>query len=325
MQFDNASKIYDKISSLYPGQAAVYLFRGMIAYWENYPMTSSSVARASFEYDMRKCIELSEVKHNQSNDAEYLLTNLCARGLLLLFYADNELSNDVFLLAASTYKYIRKSFDFPSVYTDFYFFTGIYNYYREAYPDAHPVYKALAFLFPKGNKAKGLAELQKASRNSIFLKAESTAFLSEICISYENDFQKASEYSTSLHKLYPANMQYLAEYIKNLLLIKHYEEAEKMVLSSGSEISNTYYQAQLKIFNGILAEKKYHDNAKAEQLYLQGALAISFFGKFGNDFASYAYFGLSRISDVKGDKHNKKVYRKKANELATFKRINFDE
>lgn len=325
LQFDKAWEVYARISHSYPGHPVVYMLRGMMTYWENYPLISSSPARGSFEYDMRKCIELSERKYNPSDDAEYLLTNLCARGLLLLFYADNDLSSQVTPLATSTYKYIRRAFNYPSVYSDFYFFTGIYNYYREAYPDAHPVYKAIAFLFPKGDKAKGLKELQQAAKNAIVLKAESTSFLSDICISYENNYQQASDYSKALHELYPANSQYLASYIKNLLLIKRYDDAEGLILDSRDNQKNSFYQSQLMIFDGIIQEKKYHDIKKAEQYYLQGARDLTVFGDFGNDFISYAYFGLSRISDLKNDKHLKKTYRKKAIEMATFKKVNFDE
>jgi hypothetical protein len=242
-----------------------------------------------------------------------------------LFYADNDLSSEVTPLAANTYKYIRKAFNFPSVYSDFFFFTGLYNYYREAYPDAHPVYKALAFLFPKGNREKGLKELQLAAKNAIVLKAESTSFLSDICVSYENDYQQATDYSKSLHDLYPANIEYLAVYIKNLLLIRHYDDAESLILSSRNDTSNSFYRAQAMIFNGIIQEKKYNDREKAAQFYLQGVRDIALFGDFGNDFSSYAYFGLSRIYDLKGDKHYKKQYRKKALELANFKKINFDD
>jgi hypothetical protein len=325
LQFDNAGEVCSKINQSYPGHPVVYLLKGMITYWENYPLLSSSPARVSFETDMRNCIELSEKKYNPTDEAEYLLSNLCARGMLLLFYADNDLSMEVIPLATGTYQYIRRAFDFPSVYSDFFYFTGLYNYYREAYPEAHPVYKSLAFLFPKGNRAKGLKELQKAAKNSIVLKAESSSFLSEIYISYENNYQQASYYSKSLHDIYPANMQYLAVCIKNLLLVKQYDEAESLIISSSKKINNSYYQAQLSIFNGILQEKKYHNIEQAQQYYNKGVRGISLFGEYGNEFAAYAYFGLSRISEINRDKHYKRIYRKQAMGLVNFKKVNFDE
>ena len=183
---------------------------------------------------MRKCIELCDKNKNAETEAEILLANLCARGLLLLYFTENDLSFEVFPIASSTYQNIRRSFDFTTSYIDLNFFTGIYNYYREAYPEAHPVYKTLAFLFPKGNKQKGLADLEKVAKSSIVMKAESYSFLTDIYLSFENDYQKAAFYSKNLHSLYPENPEYHGQYIKNLLLIKDYEEAEKELLTSPS-------------------------------------------------------------------------------------------
>jgi hypothetical protein len=324
-QFDKADEIYIKLKKSYPEHPVIYLFKGMITYWENYPLLPTSSAHISYEEDLRSCIELSEKKNSPDNATEYLLADLCARGLLLLFYADNDLSMEVFPLATGTYQYIRRSFDITSAYNDFYFFTGLYNYYREAYPEAYPIYRTLSFLFPKGDKVKGLKELKKAAENSIVLKAESYFFLSIIFLSFENNYQQALYYSKSLHELYPSNLEYLADYIKNLLLVKQYDEAESQILSSGSKISNTYYQAELTIFNGILLEKKYNDFNQARQNYLKGARDISLFGDYGNEFAAYAYFGLSRISEFNGDKQYRKMYHKQAMKLADNKKIDFDK
>jgi len=323
-QFDKADKVSEELGKLYPGQPVVYLFKGMVTYWENYPLITTSSARASFEEYMRKCIELSDKNKNSSAEVEILLVNLCARGLLLLYYTDNYLSLDVFPLATSTYQYIRRSFDFTAYYSDFYFFTGVYNYYREAYPEAYPIYKPLALLFPKGSKVKGLEELQIVSKNSIILKAEAFSFLSAIFLTFENNFQQATYFSKSLHTLYPDNPEYLGAYIKNLLLIKRYDEAEMEMLSSNTSQSNSFFRAQMLIFNGILQEKKYHDIKKAQQFYSKGIDDITIFGSYGNEYAAYAYFGLSRISEINGNKDYKKMYRKLALQLADFKKVDFD-
>jgi hypothetical protein len=253
------------------------------------------------------------------------LVNLCARGLLLLFYTENDLSFEVFPVAASTYQCIRRSFDFTANYSDFYFFTGVYNYYREAYPEAHPVYKTLAFLFPKGSKVKGLADLKTVARSSILLKAESYSFLTQIFLSFESNFQQATFYSKSLHSIYPDNPEYLGTYIKNLLLIKQYDEAERNIISSGAYLKNSYFGAQVTIFKGILQEKKYHDFKKARLFYVRGIKDISVFRSYGNQYAAYAYFGLSRISGMGGDKDDEKTYQKLALKLADFKNIDFNE
>ena len=324
LRFSAAHEVLRKLNLSYPGHPVIYVLKGMITYWENYPLISSSPARVSFENDLLKCIELCDEKHNPADAAEFLLANLSARGLLLLFYTDNNINKEVIPLAVSTYQYIRRSFDYISYYTDFYFFTGLYNYYRVAYPEAYPVYKSLAFLFPKGDRIKGLNDLHTAAANSLLFKAEASSFLSAICLSFENNYEQAYEHSKYLHELYPSNIQYLSMFIKNLLLIKQYDEAESHLKYMDSLNGNSYNRAQLAIFSGILQEKKYHNNKMAENYYLKGINEMLTFGYLGNDFAAYGYFGLSRISKLNNDDISSKTYLKKAIEMADFKNVNFN-
>lgn len=324
LKFSQANEIYNKINQIYPEHPVVIFFKGMITYWENFPLIPTSTAQISFEEDMRKSISLSEKCNDPLYESEYLLANLCARGILLTYYANNELNREAFHLAKNSYQNIRRSFSFTADNSDFYFFTGLYNYYREVYPKEHPLYRPLAMLFPRGNREKGLTELQYSALNSVMLRAESYSILSYIYMSYENDYGKAFSYSKSLHDTYPANTEYLAEYIKNLLLMKQYDDAENLISSLKPVKNETYFAIQLNILEGILQEKKYHNNPLSLELYNKGIEEITAFGKYGNEYAAYAYFGLSRISSYYGDKNYKKIYRKKALDLADIKKVDFD-
>jgi hypothetical protein len=322
--FDKAEEQYSRLTKLYPANPVPYLIKGMIIYWKYYPLLSSSAERTSYENEMRRCIDMAEIHKDTSNSAELLLANLSARGMLLLYYADNGLSSEVIPLSASTYQYIRRAFDYTSSYKDFLFFTGLYNYYREAYPEAHPVYRAFSFLFPNGDRIKGLNEIENASRYALLLKAQSSSFLSGIFLTYENNFNVALKYSKALYEKYPSNVQFIAEYIKILLLEKKYDEAENLLINSGIKNNNPFYLAQTDIFNGIIQEKKYANLEQAENYYEEGINALSPFEGFGKEFSGYGYFGLSRISGVKGELTTQKKFRKKATDLSTFKNLNFD-
>jgi hypothetical protein len=325
LQFNNAREIYTKIIQSYPQHPIVFLLKGLMTYWENYPLLHTSSTHVSFEEDMRQCIRLAETNDNPGYEAEYLLADLCASGMLLMFYADNDLIMEVTPLTIGTYKHIRHAFKYTSECTDLYYFTGIYNYYREAYPRIYPVYKSLALLFPHGDIEKGLKELQTAASNSIVLKAESCYLLSWIYLGFENKYSESSYYCSILRLQYPQNELYLVTYIRNLLILKKYDEAEKLLPGLPEESGNKYFEAQKQILKGILQEKKYSDNTLAQQYYKKGISEISLFGKYGNEYASYAYFGLSRISESTGEKQTRKIYRKEAIKLSDFKKINFDK
>ncbi len=323
-RFSEAGAIFAKIDKRHPGHPVTYLLKGMEIYWENFPLMPASPARKSFEESLHKCIDLSENKQKQTEEPEYLLINLCARGLLLLFYTDNGLSFEAFPLIGGTYQGIRSSFDYTSVFSDFNYFTGIFNYYREVYPVLYPVYKPLTIIIPRGDKLAGIKQLRIAAGSAIVLRAEALIFLSQIFLNYVNNIQQSLFYCMTLHELYPDNPSYEEEYIKNLLLSKQYDKAESQLLSHESNLSNSFFRAQFTILNGILKEKKYHDYKTASQLYLTGIKDISVYGNYDREFSAFAYYGLSRISESTGDKYNTKQYRKLGDELADFKKINFD-
>jgi hypothetical protein len=324
LQFDSARDLYAKIVSLYPGHPIVYLLNGMMTYWQNYPLLNTSPSHVSFEEDMRECIRLSELNDSQEDRSEYLLSDLCARGFLLLFYDDNDLILEVTPLTISTYKYIRRSFDFTSGCTDLYYFTGLYNYYREEYPKTYPVYKSLVFLFPSGDIDAGLKQLQTAALSAIVLRAEASIVLVGTFLGFENNLPESTYYCWTLHENYQGNGLYLEMYIRNLLLMKKYDEAEKLISEPSITDGSKFISAQLIVLKGILQEKKYNDYKLAQQYYNKGINELSLFGKYGYEYTAYAYFGLSRIN-VDDEKHTRKIYRKEAMKLAEFKKINFDK
>jgi len=301
LEFSDAKDVLTAINTKYPSHPATYLYMGMLIYYQNYPLLPSSPISRNFEAQLRTSIRLCEAKEGWLDDPETLLIDLCARGMLLLFYSENEMSGEVFPIAATTWKCIRKSFQFTSVYPDFSYFTGLYNYYREAYPENHPIYKPLAVLFPPGEKKKGLAELQYAAENSIILRAESYSILSWICIHYENDFHKALDYSKTLYDQYQSNLLFKGEYLKSLFLLNAYDEAEKMILSSGDS-KNEYFLGQLAIFNGLLQEMKYHNYQLAGKYYEEGINDMKNFGSRGASYIQYGKASLKRINDLQDEK-----------------------
>ena len=325
MEYQKARETFSAIEQSYPGHPVHFLLKGLMTYNEHYPLLPTSPSRFIFESDLRKCIELSSLNpYSENYEAESLLINLCARGLLLTYYTNNDLTMNVIPLTAGTYTYLKKSFDFVRVFADFYFFTGTYNYYWEAYPRIHPVYKPLAALFPPGDMKTGMNELAQAAQQSIFVKVESYSRLISIYTGFENNYTVASLYSKKLTVQYPGNSFFKSDYIKNLLLLNEFNQAEYILTDSVENTGNSLYEAQVLIFNGILQEKKYKNLALAKQFYEDGINAGSPFGDYNKEFCAYGYFGLSRISEYYGDKVGCRVYRRKALDLTDFKEVSFD-
>jgi len=85
-----------------------------------------------------------------------------------------------------------------------------------------------------------------------------------------NKLQESLFYCKTLNEMYPENDLYLAMYVRNLLLMKKYNEAEKLIPALPEEQGNKFFQAQYIILKGIIQEKRYHDNNLALQYYNNG-------------------------------------------------------
>ena len=324
--YDEAEATYQYLNRKFPAHPINYLLKGMSIYWQNFPLMPGTKNGDLFEQYMQKAIVLSEerLKENE-NDAEALLSALGSAGLLLLYLADNGHSREVISLAPKTYQWVMKSFDFTGSYKDFYFITGLYNYYREAYAEAHPVYKPVMVFFPHGDKKLGLKQLKIGSDSAIFLKAESTTFLAGIYQSFEKDPYRALIFSKKLADTYKKNQQFRLSYIRDLLVLNKYDEAEKVMNGRDYASISGYFQAQANIFKGIIQEKKYRNYTMAEQHYLAGISKAKPYGDIGAEFVAYGYYGLSRLSAINGDVKTSRHFRKQAKDLSDFDHVNFDE
>jgi hypothetical protein len=324
-QFEDASDVSDYLGKRCQECALYYLFKGMEIYWKNFPLTPGSKNAEIFENYLEKGISLAEGKlKKDGSDAENLLSALGSAGLLLLYYSDNGLSGKVISLAPKTYQWVMKSFEFTKTYKDFYFITGLYNYYREAYASAHPIYRPVLVFFPHGNKKLGLQQLKIAADSSIFLAAESMTFLAGIYQDFERDPVKAITYSKKLKETFPKNHEYKIQYIRDLLVIKKFGEAESLLNSLPYDMLNKYYQSQIDVFRGVIQEQKYKNLKQAEQLYWSGINKSEAYGPLGAEYTSYGYFGLTRINNAAGNNKNAKQYHKKARELSSYDHVNFD-
>lgn len=82
---------------------------------------------------------------------------------------------------------------------------GLYLYYAEALPEKYNFMRTVSWMFPEGSKTQGLAMLRDAAEKSTFLRAESTYFLGNILLNYEQKPDAALIYHEKLHNQYPEN------------------------------------------------------------------------------------------------------------------------
>jgi len=324
-QFEQFDAYYKKLETRFPNHPLPHLLSSIKIYWEHFPVTPESDFHQLYVEQITRSIEKSDkLLEQDEQNTEAVFISLMSRLLLMQYYADNHLSSKVLPYVRRTYQLTKKGFDLTDELIDFNFSTGLYNYYIEAYPEKHPVYKPIAFFFPDGDVDFGLKQLEYTSKHGIFLDAEALSFLVFITLNFEADYKKSNRFTRTLHHKYPDNPLYLSYRIKNLLLLKRYYRAEQLIDElEKNPFANDFFQMMIQIYRGILQEKKYNNHPVAEQHYLEAVRLSENYVPFANGRLSYAYFGLSRIHQkANPEKSNK--YLSIAKDLSLYKHLTFD-
>jgi hypothetical protein len=320
-EFDAAEKIFKEVEKRAPGHPASPLLIGLNYYYKYYPLNPSSPGAEPFEKTVKEAIKRSGNMLDKNNeDVEAQAMDMISRALLNMYYVDNGNSFKAIPQIMPIYRSVIKGFTLKEKFNEFYFTTGLYNYYREAYPDAHPVYKPIASLLQHGNKSLGIKQLQYAADSCAFLRNEALNFLKIIYLNYENNPEKALIYARRLYEKYPGNLTFLADYAETLLMNKQYEKAKSPILLLLTR-SNKDLPVIMKalILKGIYEEKERKDMSTAEKNYLAGMKAAEELGPSVDAYRAYACLGLARVYKLTGNSDKSSDYRKKGEGYARYK------
>jgi hypothetical protein len=316
--FDEARSIMSELASTTPGHPAPFFLEALIVYWENFPLIPSKEASKRFISLMDKSIELAreQIDYEQTY-IEGVFFDLFGRAFKAMFWADNGKSGKVIPDLGNMYRYTKEGFELKEQFSEFYFSTGLYNYYIEAYPSAHPAFKPLVSFMHKGDQELGLKQLNYAINHTIYLKVESLLFMSLIQLNYEKDLNTAAIFAERLVKEYPRNIYYRGHLI-NILLHQHRFSVVKKLLAETEQLTDTYSQMIRSLAGAFMDEQEPGQESKAATAYLETLELADKFGPYADIYKAMAYMGLSRLYKRKGSYRDSESYSRKAARLTTY-------
>jgi hypothetical protein len=158
--FQEARQVQLELAEETPGHPAPLFLEALIIYWENFPLLPENEATRQFVELMDRTVELARgFLNGENNYLEGVFFDLFGRAFKAMFWADNGRSSKVIPDLPVMYRQTKAGFELKELFQEFYFSTGLYNYYIEAYPEAHPVYKPLVAFMQGGNKKLGLEQV----------------------------------------------------------------------------------------------------------------------------------------------------------------------
>jgi len=316
--FDEARRTQEELLSLTPGHPAPDFLEALIVYWENFPLVPDKEASSRFIDLMDQVTDKAkELRENPHTYTEGVFFDLFGRAFKAMFWADNGKSGKVIPDLGTMYRYTKEGFDLKDEFVEFYFSTGLYNYYIEAYPQAHPAFKPMVSFMHKGDRELGLRQLNYAINHTVFLKVEAILFMSLIQLNYEKDLNTAAIYAEKLIRDYPANIYFQGHLIIILLHQHRYGKVTELLQETAGQ-KDRYSEMIRTLAGAFLAEKESGDLSRARSEYLGVIEMAEEYGPIADIYQAIGYMGLSRLHSRQGLAREAETYARKASRLTHY-------
>ncbi len=263
--FAEADIQIEKIKHKLPGHPIYYMMKAMNLDWQWEPMVDDKLKQKQIIAYLNKTLAGCDsiLNKKKKNDLEVMFINFTAHGFLAR--VNSILGNymDAVDHSMSAYNSVKKGFALKEKFYDFYFSTGMYNYYREKYPELHPIIKPFAAMLSDGDPELGIKQLRFAYAHSMFSKIESANYLINIFYKYESNPAEAFGIAEEVNRKYPDNLFFVVKHVEGIMYTgKNKNEALRLC----TQLINSnvlYYQMCGYFF-------------KAQKLYTEGKVEEAF-------------------------------------------------
>ncbi len=295
LQEDSALYYISLVKAELPDHPVGPLMDGIHLLWQHLPVLEDAV----FEQFLTKMEETVDravaMSADDEENPEALFFELAARGLMAEYYADRDEYRKALSEATKAYGLVKEGFELTDVISEFLFTTGLYNYFREKYPQIYPIYKPFVWIFKSGDQELGLAQLDRATRETVVLKIEAHIYISYIYLRYEDTPEKAQEYLAFLVKQYPDNLYLISKYLEAFRDDVHLPNVPVQYIRKLQASERAYFKMAGNIFMGLYEEKVKNNEHEAFSLYALGVQNGEPLTRHGEFYKSLGYLGMGRI------------------------------
>ncbi|MEN7549592.1 hypothetical protein AAG747_16835 [Rapidithrix thailandica] len=313
--FDSANKYINQLSAQLPEHPVTPFVKALNIYWQEVPIDFESQAfQKHFSY-LRKAEKQAEsILEQDENNVEGIFFKMIAKAFIMRHYAEQNKSMKAVGEAKVVYRLIKQGFDLQEQFSEFYFTSGLYNYYREAFPERYPLYKPFAVFFQKGDKTKGLKQLQYTSKHGVYTRCEAINYLVWIYLHYEHDSEMAQKYAYQATRFFPKNQLFKVQYIETLTLTGEYQKARQPIRELLHNSNDDFYKMAGYCFRGMEKEFNQQDLKAAKVDYELAEKLAEQLGTRSKDYKTYIYMGLYQYYKQNNNREKQRLYLKLAKE-----------
>lgn len=206
MKFSEARAIFDEIDARYPNHPVGPFLNGLNVWWKiliDLPDTSHDEAfYNAMDETIARCEDILDEDPDNFDATFFKGAAMGFRGRLRSNRGDWFKAT---LDGKRAIGHVREVAERDPDNPDFLFGKGMYDYYAAIIPKEYPVSKAIMWMMPNGDRERGLRLIRESATKGHYIQTEAIYFLAQIYYLYENDYEKATQYTQKLREMHDAN------------------------------------------------------------------------------------------------------------------------
>ena len=306
--FEKAERGFMVMQYQYPEHPLPYFLKALSTWWKIAPDVENKKYDDVFIKQMDVVIEKAKKIYDKdagNKEAAFFLAG--AYGFQGRLYSERKSWTKATFAGKNALKYLNLSKGDDELNPELLLGDALFNYFSVWIPENYPILKPVVALFPKGNKALGLKQLEDVAQNAFYARVEAQYFLFRLYASEEKQPYKALAITDYLHHKFPNNPYFHRSYARHLYTVgrmleakEHSEEILRRIEDkwTGYESNSGRYAA----FYLAQYYERVNDKANAKKYYLQ---TLSYGEESESQESGYYLYALIALGKMENQAKNK--------------------
>jgi hypothetical protein len=319
--FETAERGFRVMQYQYPDHPLPYFLLGLSTWWKIAPDVENDKYDDLFIEQMDVVIDKADElldKDPKNKEAAFFLAG--AYGFQGRLYSERKSWTRATFAGKNALKYLNLSRGEEELGPELLLGDALFNYFSVWIPENYPLLKPVVAMFPKGNKALGLKQLEDVAQNAFYARIEAQYFLFRLYASEEKQPYKALAITDYLHSKFPDNPYFHRSYARHLYTVGRITEAKEMSEQILQRIDEkwTGYESNSGRYAAFYIAQYYDrigDQREAKKYYLK---TLSYGEESESQESGYYLYSLIALGKMANQEKNKPLAKSYFNQVKKY-------
>jgi hypothetical protein len=319
--FETAERGFRVMQYQYPDHPLPYFLLGLSTWWKIAPDVENDKYDDLFIEQMDVVIDKADElldKDPKNKEAAFFLAG--AYGFQGRLYSERKSWTRATFAGKNALKYLNLSRGEEELGPELLLGDALFNYFSVWIPENYPLLKPVVAMFPKGNKALGLKQLEDVAQNAFYARIEAQYFLFRLYASEEKQPYKALAITDYLHSKFPNNPYFHRSYARHLYTVGRITEAKEMSEQILQRIDEkwTGYESNSGRYAAFYIAQYYDrigDQREAKKYYLK---TLSYGEESESQESGYYLYSLIALGKMANQEKNKPLAKSYFNQVKKY-------